>query len=176
MWLLVVYMRTPPSSQPALFNRMFSFTVHRHWSLRLQMARAKNNEEERQRERGERERERERENKYNISRYSVLFRHLFRVMAWKNYARNNNSFLLTISSHECHMGHITTPHNILDLWHSNSAQCTIGMCAHVCVCVCERERVRERERESGERERESLQSPIAAKISHRKNISYRMNV
>ena len=33
-------MRTPLSSHPALFSRMFSFTVHRHFSLRLQMARA----------------------------------------------------------------------------------------------------------------------------------------
>ena len=161
MWLLVVYMSTPPSSQPALFKRMFSFTVHRHWSLRLQMARAKNNEEERQ---GKRERERE--------RIHTIFQGIayssdicLEVMAWKSHARNNNSFLLTISSHECHVGHITTPHNIFDLWHSNSAQCTIGVCAHVCVCVCvcvwgvskwERERERERERRERERERKRV--------------------
>ena len=35
-------MSTPASSQPALFSLMFSFTVHRHCSLRLQMARAGN--------------------------------------------------------------------------------------------------------------------------------------
>ena len=40
IWLLVVYRRTPESSQPALFTRIFSCTVHRQCSLRLQMARA----------------------------------------------------------------------------------------------------------------------------------------
>lgn len=35
-------MSTPVSSQPALFRRMFSLTVHRHCSFRLQMASAGN--------------------------------------------------------------------------------------------------------------------------------------
>jgi len=33
-------MSTPVSSQLALFRRMFSFTVHKQCSLRLQMAKA----------------------------------------------------------------------------------------------------------------------------------------
>ena len=54
-------MSTPLSSHPALFNLMFSLTVHTHWSLRLQIAIAvgrKGRERERERERergGERE-------------------------------------------------------------------------------------------------------------------------
>ncbi len=40
MWLLVVYINTPLSSQPALFTLILSFTVHWTTSLRLHTARA----------------------------------------------------------------------------------------------------------------------------------------
>jgi len=40
MWLLVVYMRTPLSSQPALLTLMFSITVHWASSFLLHMAKA----------------------------------------------------------------------------------------------------------------------------------------
>lgn len=54
-------MRTPDSSQPALFRRMFSFTVQRHCSFRLQIARAEERERGERWERGRREGERRRE-------------------------------------------------------------------------------------------------------------------
>ena len=38
MWLFVVYMNTPMSSQPPLFTLMFSCTVHKHSSFLLHMA------------------------------------------------------------------------------------------------------------------------------------------